>query len=62
MRNVELILCIGKSSESFMQMIGDHVKELFGGMEGDDEMVSDGDLYMDGWIGSLKTTSSLDYR
>ena len=34
-----------------MQMIGDHVKELFGGMEGDDEMVGDGDLYgrMD-WI------------
>ena len=62
MRNVELILCIGISSESFMQMIGDHVKELFGGMEGDDEMVGDGDLYMDGWIGSLKTTSSLDYR
>ena len=51
MRNVELILCIGISSESFMQMIGDHVKELFGGMEGDDEMVGDGDLYgrMD-WI------------
>ena len=45
-----------------MQMIGDHVKELFGGMEGNDEMVGDGDLYMDGWIGSLKTTSSLDYR
>ena len=44
-------MCIGISSESFMQMIGDHVKELFGGMEGDDEMVGDGDLYgrMD-WI------------
>ena len=26
-------------SESFLQMIGDHVKELFGGMEGDEEMV-----------------------
>ena len=28
-------------SESFLQMIDDHVKELFGGMEGDEEVVSD---------------------
>ena len=37
---VELDL-VYSQSESFLQMIGDHVKELFGGMEGDEEMVGD---------------------